>query len=52
MRVCRDYWQLLHKATYEGAYGKWLKIIFREMNCVERAFYLVYYVRRKLTGVF
>ncbi|MCI9486857.1 MAG: glycosyltransferase [Lachnospiraceae bacterium] len=52
MRICRDYWQLLHKTTDDGAYGKWLKIICREMNCVERAFYLAYYVRRKLTGVF
>ena len=52
MRICRDYWQLLHKAAYDGAYGQWMKIVFREMNCVERMFYIVYYTRRKLTEVF
>lgn len=52
MRLCRDYWLLLHKATLDGDYGEWLKIFFKEMNCVERAFYLVYYVRRKMTEVY
>ena len=52
MRICRDYWQLLAKAALDGGPGKGLRIIFREMNCVERAFYLFYYIRRMLTGVY
>lgn len=52
MRICRDYWQLLHKATLDGEYRQWLKLFFREMNCVERFFYMVYFTIRYLTGVY
>ena len=52
MRISRDYWLLLHKATYDGDFREWMKIVFREMNCVERFFYLIYFVRRNMTGVF
>lgn len=52
MRICRDYWHLLHKATFDGEYGQWLQILFREMNCVERFFYMIYFSIRYLTGVY
>lgn len=52
MRISRDYWQLLHKATLDGEYGQWLKILFREMNCVERFFYMIYFMIRYFTEVF
>lgn len=52
MRICRDYWQLLHKAALEGHYGQWLNIYFKEMSIIEKLFYTVYAVRRIVTGVF
>lgn len=52
MRICRDYWLLFHKAILRGEYGQCLKLLFKEMNCVERFFYMVYSVKRHLTGVY
>lgn len=52
MRISRDYWQLLHMASFDREYGQWLKIFFREMNCVERLFYIIYFFRRYLTRVY
>lgn len=52
MRISRDYWQLLHKASFDREYGQWLQILFGEMNSVERFFYMIYFSIRYLTGVY
>lgn len=52
MRICRDYWQLLHKAAYDNQYDEWLKIFFGEMDGMERLFYIVYAIRRRVTEVY
>lgn len=52
LRICRDYWQLLHKAAFKGRYGQWIKIYFCEMSMAEKLFYMFYAARRRATGVF
>lgn len=52
MRICRDHWQLIHWFIYGEKYGDLLHYILREMSLWEKVFYIMYHIRRKLTGVY
>lgn len=51
MRISRDYWELLHNYLVREDYKAVLKMFLKEMSCNERIYYIVYHMRRKLTGV-
>lgn len=51
MRICRDYWLLIHNYLLKGQYKRLIKLLVTEMTIQEKCFYLVYYVTRKITGV-
>ena len=52
MRICRDHWQLIHWYMDKNQYGDLFKYILFEMTFWEKVFYIAYYIRRKLTGVY
>lgn len=52
MRICRDHWIMLY--TYKGKkeYLNQIKYFLYEMTICEKLFYIVYWIKRKTTGVF
>lgn len=52
MRICRDHWQLIHWYINNKRWRDMGNYILKEMSLVEKFFYIIYYTRRKRTGVF
>lgn len=52
MRICREHWQLIHWYKSNERYSDVLRYILQEMPFLEKIFCIIYYVTRKLTGVY
>ena len=52
MRICREHWNLIYGYIGEKKYLELVKYILFHMPLIEKLFYIMYYVRRKSTGVF
>lgn len=52
MRIGRDHWKVIYGYKDKKAYGELLRYILFEMSFWEKIFYIAYYARRKLTGVY
>lgn len=52
MRICRDHWNIIYSYKGKKKYYDLLKYVIQEMTICERIFFIVYWIKRKTTGVF
>lgn len=52
MRMCREHWNLINRYKMNKEYSLLLKHLIVGMSGWEKIFYIMYYIRRRFTGVY
>lgn len=52
MRMCREHWLLINVYKGKKEYKNLIKYVLQEMPICEKIFYVIYWIIRKITGVY